>query len=66
MHSTPVSMANPKLLNNSLIASASPISVCVTPGGKLAKPGKAMAAVCTAPSGCWFNSISKLTLRWRS
>jgi hypothetical protein len=43
MHSTPVSMARPKLANSSPIASASPTVVWITPGGRFFRLGRASA-----------------------
>jgi hypothetical protein len=64
MHSTPVSMARPKLANSSPITSASPTSTTRTPG-QLAHDGRACTACATSPSGRP-SSISKFTLRERS
>ena len=43
MHSTPVSIARPKLANSSAIASASPTVVWITPGGRFFRLGSASA-----------------------
>ena len=66
MQSTPVAIASAKLLKSSAIASASPIVVWLTPGGRLRRLGSSLAWRATSPSGCWFSSMSKLMLRSRS
>ncbi len=40
MHSTPVSMARPKLVNSSPIISASPMVIWRTPGGRFGDGGQ--------------------------
>src|SRR6218665_5750 len=66
MHSTPVSIARPKLANSSPMTSASPISIWCTPGGRFLIAGRACTALLTSPSGWPDSSISKFTLRARS
>ena len=66
MHSTPVSIARPKLANSSPITSASPTSTTFTPGGRFFTAGSCCTAAATSPSGRPDSSISKLTLRERS
>src|SRR6218665_1177290 len=65
MHSTPVSIARPKLANSSPMTSASPISIWCTPGGRFLIAGRACTALLTSPSGWPDSSISKFTLRAR-
>ncbi|MCY1562715.1 hypothetical protein D9M68_1001560 [compost metagenome] len=66
MHSTPVSMARPKLANSSPCTSASPISSTDTPGGRLLMLGSFSTAVFMSPSAMPASSTSKLMLRERS
>ena len=66
MHSTPVSIASPKLANSSPITSASPISTTFTPGGRFFTAGSCWTASATSPSGMPESSTSKLMLRERS
>ena len=66
IHSTPVSMAKPKLANSSPITSASPCSFCVTPAGKFLMLGNCATSAVTSPSARLASSILNCTVFARS
>ena len=66
MHTTPVSMARPKLANSSPIISASPTSIRRTLAGRPRTAGSWRTASVTSPRPRLPSSISKFTLRERS
>ena len=66
MHTTPVSMAMPKLPKSSVIISASPTSTRCTLDGICATAGSARTACVTSPRPRLPSSISKRTLRERA
>ncbi len=65
MHSTPISIATPKLANSACISCASPSSAICTEGGRFWNTGRARASAFTSPSERPDSSTSSVTLRLR-